>query len=219
MEDLEHWEQDQQETMEKIPLAEGDKLYSFDINVYRVRDEDKEEKKILEDRVFKDKVPEHYRGYRDVFNKRDFDQLPERRVWDHAIELTPNFKPIDCKVYPLNPREEPALKAFIKENLKTGRIRPLNSPTTSPFFFTRKADRTLRPVQDYRKLNKATVKNHYPLPLIGELIDKLKGARVFSKLDVQWGYNNVRIKEGDEWKAAFRTNQGLFEPTVMFFGL
>ncbi len=64
-----------------------------------------------------------------------------------------------------------------------------------------------------------TLKNQYPLPLISELMDKLQGAKYFSKLDVRWGYNNVRIKTGDEWKAAFRTNRGLFEPTVMFFGL
>ncbi len=64
-----------------------------------------------------------------------------------------------------------------------------------------------------------TIKNRYPLPLISELIDKLRGAKYFTKLDVHWGYNNVRIKEGDEAKAAFRTNRGLYEPTVMFFGL
>ena len=64
-----------------------------------------------------------------------------------------------------------------------------------------------------------TIKNRYPLPLILELMDKLQGAKYFSKLDVRWRYNNVCIKCGDEWKAAFRTNQGLFEPTVMFFGL
>ena len=64
-----------------------------------------------------------------------------------------------------------------------------------------------------------TIKNRYPLPLIKELVDHLKGSKIFMKLDVQWGYNNIRIKEGDKWKAAFRTNQGLFEPTVMFFGL
>ena len=64
-----------------------------------------------------------------------------------------------------------------------------------------------------------TIKNCYPLPLIQELIDKLKSSKVFSKMDIRWGYNNIRIKEGDEWKAAFRTNKGLFEPTVMFFGL
>ena len=89
----------------------------------------------------------------------------------------------------------------------------------SPFFFVKKKDGSLWPVQDYRKLNESTVKNRYPLPLIQELVDKLKGSRVFSKLDVRWGYNNVRIKEGDEWKAAFRTNRGLSEPTVMFFCL
>jgi hypothetical protein len=68
-------------------------------------------------------------------------------------------------------------------------------------------------------LNLITRKNCYPLPLINDLIHRLKGAKYFTKLDVRWGYNNVRIKEGDEWKAAFRTNRGLFEPLVMYFGL
>jgi len=68
-------------------------------------------------------------------------------------------------------------------------------------------------------LNAVTVKNRYPLPLISELVSQLRGARYFTKLDVQWGFNNVRIKPGDEWKAAFRTNHGLFEPLVMFFGM
>ncbi len=89
----------------------------------------------------------------------------------------------------------------------------------SPFFFIKKKDGKLRPVQDYRKLNEMTIKNHYPLPLISELMDKLRGAKYFSKVDIRWGYNNVHIKSGDEWKAAFRTNRGLFKPTVMFFGL
>ena len=74
-------------------------------------------------------------------------------------------------------------------------------------------------VQDYRQLNQITVKDKTPLPLIGEVIEKLKNAKYFNKLDIIWGYNNVRIKEGDKWKAAFLTNEGLFEPTVMFFGL
>jgi hypothetical protein len=77
----------------------------------------------------------------------------------------------------------------------------------------------LRPVQDYRKVNEWTIRNRYPLPLIPELINRVKGASLFSKFDVRWGYNNVRIKPGDEWKAAFITNKGLFEPRVMFFGL
>lgn len=89
----------------------------------------------------------------------------------------------------------------------------------SPFFFVGKKDGNLHPCQDYCYLNEHTVKNAYPLPLISNLIDKLKGATVFSKLDLCSGYNNVRIKEGDKWKAAFTCKRGLFEPTVMFFGL
>ena len=89
----------------------------------------------------------------------------------------------------------------------------------TPVFFVKKKDGRLRLVQDYRALNAMTVKNKYPLPLIPELIAKLRSAKYFTKLDVRWGFNNVRIKEGDEWKAAFRTNRGLFEPLVMFFGL
>ena len=71
----------------------------------------------------------------------------------------------------------------------------------------------------YWQLNKGAIKNSYPLPLISDLVDQLKGAKYFTKLDVQWGYNNIRIKDGDQRKAAFKTSQGLFEPTVMFFGM
>jgi len=83
----------------------------------------------------------------------------------------------------------------------------------------KKKDGSLQPVQDYRQLNEAMIKNKYPLPLIQELIDKVQGAKYFTKLNIQWGYNNVRIGEGDEWKAAFQTNRGLFEPLVMYFGI
>ena len=88
-----------------------------------------------------------------------------------------------------------------------------------PCFFIKKKDGSLQLIQDYRALNEITVKNRYPLPLISELVEKLRGARWFTKLDVRWGYRNVRMKDGDEWKAAFRTNRGLFELLVMMFGL
>ena len=87
------------------------------------------------------------------------------------------------------------------------------------FFFVKKKDGKLRPCQDYRYLNEWTVKNAYPLPLISEPMDKIKNAKYFTKLDIRWGYNNVRIRDGDQWKAAFKTNRGLFELTVMFFGM
>jgi len=86
-------------------------------------------------------------------------------------------------------------------------------------FFIKKKDGSLRLVQDYHALNAVTVKNRYPLPLISELVSQLRGAWYFTKLDVCWGFNNIRIKPRDEWKAAFRTNCGLFEPLVMFFGM
>jgi hypothetical protein len=89
----------------------------------------------------------------------------------------------------------------------------------SPVFFIKKKDGMLCLVQDYRALNALTIKNRYPLPLISELVNQLCSAKYFTKLNVRWGYNNVRMKEGDEWKVAFRTNRGLFEPLVMFFGL
>jgi len=89
----------------------------------------------------------------------------------------------------------------------------------APVFFVKKKDGKLHLVQDYRALNAMTVKNKYPLPLIPELIVKLRGAKYFTKLDIWWGFNNVWIKEGDKWKAAFQTNRGLYEPLVMFFGL
>src|SRR6267154_2729788 len=121
--------------------------------------------------------------------------------------------------HPLSLNEQTELDAFIEENLASGRIHPSKSPMAAPVFFIKKKDGSLRLVQDYRALNAKTVKNGYPLPLISDLVNRLRGARYFTKLDVRWGYNNVRVKEGDEWKAAFRTNRGLFEPLVMFFGL
>jgi len=106
-----------------------------------------------------------------------------------------------------------------KDLLESGWIRPSKSPMATPVFFVKKKDGILCLVQDYRALNAMTVKNKYPLPLIPELIAKLRGAKYFMKLDVRWGFNNVWIKEGDKWKAAFQTNCGLYEPLVMFFGL
>jgi len=164
-------------------------------------------------------LPNCVKGFESVFAKEDFDILPEHRQWDHAIELVPGSEPKSLKVYPLSPVEQKELNSFLEENLHTGRIRPSKSPMAAPVFFIKKKDSSLRLVQDYRALNSMTVKNKYPFPLISELVSQLCRARYFTKLDVHWGFNNVRIKPGNEWKAAFHTNQGLFEPLVMFFGM
>jgi len=146
--------------------------------------------------------------------------MPERKTWDHAIDLKTDFIPKDCKIYPLSSEEQKEQDKFLEENLRKGYIRPSKSPMASPFFFVSKKDsKKLRPCQDYRQLNEGTIKNVYPLPRVDEPLDKLKEAKYFTKLDLRWGYNNVRIKEGNEWKAAFKMNKGLFEPLVMFFGL
>jgi hypothetical protein len=100
-----------------------------------------------------------------------------------------------------------------------GYIRPSKSPYASPFFFVRKKDGKLQPVQDYCELNEFTIRNRYPLPLIPDLISQVRDTQIFTKFDVCEGYNNVLIKEGDQHKAVFKTKYGLWEPLVMFFGL
>jgi len=148
-------------------------------------------------------LPDCVRGFESVFAKEDFDILPEHRQWDHAIELIPGSEPKSSKVYPLSLVEQKELDSFLEENLHTGQIRPSKSPMAAPVFFIKKKDGSLWLVQDYRALNSMTVKNKYPLPLISELVSQLRGARYFTKLDVCWGFNNIHIKPGDEWKAAF----------------
>ncbi len=119
----------------------------------------------------------------------------------------------------MNRVEDEAVKEFLNNKLEKGYIRESKSPYASSFFFVKKKDGKMRPVQDYRKINALTIRNQYPLPLIADLIRDLSNAHIYTKLDVRWGYNNVRIREGDEKKAAFKTRYGLFEPTVMYFGL
>jgi len=154
-----------------------------------------------------------------VFRKVESEKMPVRKVWDHAIDLKEDFKASKAKVYPLSRNERDEVQGFVEEHLKKGYIRPSKSQQTSPVFFVEKKNGGKQMVMDYCRLNKQTVKNNYPLPLITELVDNMGSKQVFTKMDLRWGYNNVRIKEGDEWKAAFTTHVGLFEPVVMFFGM
>src|SRR5712664_4789312 len=165
-------------------------------------------------------VPDKYQRHAKVFSEEAAQRFPPKRPWDHAIELKPDTPDvIDCKIYLLTQTEDQALVTFLDEQLKKGYIRLSKSPYASPFFFIKKKDRKLRLVQDYRKLNKHTICNRYPLPFIPDLISQVQDAHIFTKFDIRWGYNNIRIKAGDEEKGAFKTKYGLFEPLVMFFGL
>ena len=145
--------------------------------------------------------------------------MPIRKIWDHAIDIKEGFILRKGKVYPLLREEREEVCEFINEQLRKGYIRPLKSPQIAPVFFVGKKDGKKRMVQDYRYLNEWTIKNNYPLLLISDIVENIGTKKVFTKIDLRWGYNNVRIKKGDKWKAAFTTLEGLFEPTVMFFGL
>jgi len=154
-----------------------------------------------------------------VFGKVESEKMPTRKIWDHAIDLKETFKPQKGKIYPLPKNEREEVQNLVEDQLRKGYIRPSKLPQTSPVFFVGKKDGGKRMVMDYQSLNDQTVKNNYPLPLIMELIDNMGSKKVFTKIDLRWGFNNIRIKEEDEWKGVFTTHIGSFEPTVMFFGM
>ena len=136
-----------------------------------------------------------------------------------TIHLKDTFIPQIAKNFPLMDAKDVELQKFLKENLTKGYITPSTSEMAFAFFFIKKKDGKLRPVQDYRYLNEHTHHDTYPLPHINELTDKLRLANWFMKLDLHWGYNNILIAKQDRWKAAFCCKYGVFKPTVMFFGL
>jgi len=145
--------------------------------------------------------------------------MPIRKVWDYAIDVKEGLIPRKGKIYPLSRDEREEVREFVKEQLQKGYIWPLKSPQMAPIFFVGKKDGKKQMVQDYRYLNEWTIKNNYPLPLILDVLENIGTKKVFMKMDLRWGYNNMRIKEGDKWKAVFTMPEGSFEPTVMFFGL
>ena len=168
----------------------------------------------------KESIPEEYRHYQKVFSEEKSQRLPQHTIWDHAIELVSEAPwTLPGRLLPLTQEEIAEVHKFVAEHLKQGTIRESWSPYAANFFFVKKKDRKLCPVQDYRSLNKWTKKNRNGPPLISQTINRLSGCTLFTKFDIQWGYNNIHIKKGDEWKAAFLIPEGLFEPTVMFFGL
>jgi len=127
-------------------------------------------------------------------------------------------KELNAKVYAMTLKKE-ALNQWLDEQLKAGLIVKSKLRYAALCFYIPKKEKSLQLVQDYRKLNQVTIKDKIPLLLIGEVIDKLKEAKYFNKLDLIWEYNNVWIKEGNKWKAVFLTNKELFKPQVIYFKL
>ncbi|GJW80254.1 putative reverse transcriptase domain-containing protein [Tanacetum coccineum] len=145
--------------------------------------------------------------------------LPLVREIEFRIDLIPGASPVVRSPYRLAPSEMLELSNQLKELQEKGFIRPSHSPWGAPVLFVKKKDGSMRMCIDYRELNKLTIKNRYPLPRIDDLFDQLQGACCFSKIDLRSGYHQLRVREEDIPKTAFRTRYGHFEFTVMPFGL
>ena len=169
------------------------------------------------DEVRLDNVPV-VREFLNVFPD-DLPGLPPERETDFPIDLVPGTAPISLPPYRMAPAELKELKAQLQELVDGGFIRPSISPWGAPVLFVKKKDGTWRLCVDYRQLNKVTIRNKYPLPRIDDLFDQLQGARVFSKIDLRSGYHQLRIRESDVPKTAFRTRYGHYEFLLMSFGL
>ena len=180
---------------------------------------DEEEEAAKSEAKAKKLVLERFHKWIKMFGKKQSERMPIRKLWDHAIDVKEGFILRKGKVYPLSREEREEVREFVKEQLRKGYIRLSKSLQIAPVFFVGKKDGKKRMVQDYRYLNEWTIKNNYLLPLISDVLENIGTKKLFMKMDLRWGYNNVRIKEGEEWKAAFMMPEGLFEPTVMFFGL
>ena len=173
-----------------------------------------------EARLVAEMVLEEFHEFLEVFEKAKSECLPQHRKHDLGIELLEGARvPPPGKLYQLALAELRALREFIDKNLAKGYIRPSSAPCGAPVFFVKKKDGTLRLVVDFRALNAVTKPDAYPIPLTNELLDRLKAAKVFTTLDMRWGYYNVRIRDGDEWKTSFQTRYGQFKFLVMQFRL
>jgi hypothetical protein len=171
------------------------------------------------DEPLPDNVPRHYRDFADVFSKARVQKLPPHRPYDHRIHLIEGSTPPYGPIYSLSETELKQLREYFDEHLAKGFTRPSKSPAASPILFALKKDGNLRLCVDYRKLNAITKKDRYPLPLLTDLLDRLRDTSIYTKIDLRGAYNLLRIAEGDEWKTAFRTRYGSYEYLVMPFGL
>ncbi|KAG8491072.1 hypothetical protein CXB51_014218 [Gossypium anomalum] len=156
--------------------------------------------------------------FADVFPE-EFPGLPPVREVEFGIELIPGTTPISIAPYRMAPTELKELKSQLQELTDKGFVRPSFLPWGAPVLFVKKKDGSMRLCVDYWQLNKVTIKNKYPLPRIDDLFDQLKGATWFSKIDLRSGYYQLRVKESDVPKTAFRTRYGHYEFLVMPFGL
>jgi len=171
------------------------------------------------DRI-KSSLPAKYHSFAQLFQDKEVEILaPHRSQHDIKIEIEEGKSPPFGPIYSLTQVERETLRKYIDNMLHRGFIQPSTSPAASPILFVKKANGSLRLCVDYRGLNAITKPNRYPLPLVSDLLDTIRGSQIFSKLDLKSAFNLLRVAKGDEWKTAFRTNEGLYEYLVMPFGL
>jgi hypothetical protein len=166
----------------------------------------------------RDLLPEKLKNYANVFSPKEAEKLPPYRNYDYNIRLQKNKTPPFGPLYPMFRNELIALKEWLEKNLRKKFIRLSLLFAASPVLFVKKADKGLRFCIDYRKLNNISVKDRYPLPLIKEFLNDLKKMRYFTKIDIVFAFNNIRIKKGQKYLTAFRTRFGLYEFLMMPFG-
>jgi len=156
-------------------------------------------------------VPSEYHEFADIFSKTKAETLPPHCLYDLKINLEEGAQPPVGPIYSLSASEQESLKEFIEENLNTDFIQPTSSPHSAPVLFIKKKDGSLHLCVDFHGLNCISKKDHYPLPLISDLLDSPCKAQVYSKINLCHAYYLVHIADGDEWKTAFRTHYRLFE--------
>jgi len=196
-------------TEEELLAYDLDNIFVMGMTLYT--DEDGDDIKV--------KILSEYQDSADIFSQEMINALPEHTKYYHRIDLVPDAKLPEGPIYHLSKKELDALWDYIKEMEDYGKIKRSSSPIRAPILFVPKPDGTLWLCVDYQGLNKITINNKYLLPLMSKLRSRLSKATIFTKLDLKNGYYIIRMVEGEEWKTTFKSRYGLYEYTVMPFGL
>ena len=207
-------------------LEQGDEPHAritADVAAISIEDYDKFFHKLRKEHpsieTLKGMIPKDYHDWVDVWNPVEANKLPPHRQMDHIIELKDGAKPPAKRAYGMSRDQAQVVKEYVRDMLGKGYIRPSSSPYAAPVLIVKKPDGGLRVCIDYRALNALTIKNRNAPPLIRDTLAKLCMAKIYSKFDIIAAFNEIRMRKGHEEKTAFLTRYGLFEYTVMPFGL